>query len=133
MNLTRQLFLSTALLAAIAQPAVAVQMSNSTMATTAIAKPTGSVIERGGIVTSFDPVKKIVVVDNVLFTLSAGPVKIHQRGASNDKSFILKPGMQIRFDTSKENFAVQDRVLEIWVTKLDEKPPTKPGAKLPTK
>ena len=103
------------------------------MATTAIAKPTGSVIERGGIVTSFDPVKKIVVVDNVPFTLSATPVKIHHLGTTSDKNAVLKPGMQIRFNTSKENFAVQDRVLEIWVTKLDEKPSTKAGAKLSTK
>lgn len=130
MNFLHQLLLFTALLGTSVQPAVAVQMRNPPSTDSANAKPTTSVIERGGIVTSYDLVKKIVVVDNVPFTLTSSPVKIHQRGESNDKSFILKPGMQIRFNTSKENFAVQDRVLEIWVTKLDEKPATKADAKL---
>ena len=83
------------------------------------------VVERGGTVTSFDPAKKIVVVDKVPFALNAMPVKIHPPGAVNEKNFVLKPGMQIRFNTSKENFSAQDKVLEIWVTSLGSKPAAK--------
>lgn len=131
MNMKRQLFLATVVLVAALQPAVAVQIRNAP-APTPLSATTTSVVERGGTVTSFDPVKKIVVVDNVPFALNATPVKIHHRGAPSDKNFVLKPGMQIRFNTSKANFSAQDKVLEIWVTKLDGKPSpaAKPFAKL---
>ena len=135
MNSIRQLFLSTAVLIAVSQPALAVQMRNPTAPTPSSAATTTGVIERGGTVTTFDPAKKIVVVDKVPFALNATPVKIHHRGAANDKNFVLKPGMQIRFNTSKANFSAQDKVLEIWVTKLDGKPVAtpKPTGKLVAK
>lgn len=133
MNSIRQLFLFTALLAALAaQPALAVQMRAPDAPAPASAKTTTAIIERGGTVTAFDPAKKIVEVDKVAYALNATPVQIHQRGGAGDKNFVLKPGMQIRFNTSKENFSAQDKVLEIWVTKLDGKPTpaAKPFAKL---
>jgi hypothetical protein len=131
MNSKYHLLLSITLFAAVAQPVLAMRAPNSTAASSTSAKPATGVIERGGTVTSFDAVKKIVVVDKVPFTFSATPVKINQMGTRDDKNFILKPGMQIRFNTSKENYSAQHRVLEIWVTKLDEKkPPAKPGSKL---
>ena len=133
MNSLHQLFLSTALLAVLAtQPALAVQMRVPDAPAPASAMSTTAIIERGGTVTGFDPVKKMVEVDKVAYALNATPVKIHHHLAANDKNFALKPGMQIRFNTSKENFSAQDKVLEIWVTKLDGKPTpaAKPFAKL---
>ena len=120
MNPIHQVFLLTVFVASTAQPALAVQMRNAS--TPPSATPTTSVIERGGTVTAFDPIKKVVEVDKVAYALNAAPVKINHRDAASDKNFILKPGMQIRFNTSKENFSAQDKVLEIWVTKLDSKP-----------
>ena len=125
MHITRKFIVSTVLLIAIAQPALAVQIPNQSAPAPASIKSTG-VVERGGTVTSFDPAKKIVVVDKVPFTLNAMPVKIHPlAGAVNEKNFVLKPGMQIRFNTSKENFSAQDKVLEIWVTSLGGTPAKK--------
>ena len=109
------------LLISASQPAQAVQVRNAP----APAPPSASaisVIERGGTVTAYDPVKKVVEVDKVPYALNATPVKINHRGAASDRNFVLKPGMQIRFNTSKANFSAQDKVLEIWVTKLDSKP-----------
>lgn len=121
----RQLILSSVLLIAVSQPALAVQIRDPSAPGPAIVSSTG-VVERGGMVTSFDLDKKIIVVDKVPFALNAMPVKIHPlAGTGNDKNFILKPGMQIRFNTSKENFSAQDKVLEIWVTSLGGKPAAK--------
>ena len=125
MHITRKFIVSTVLLVAIAQPALAVQMRNQGAPAPASVTTTG-VVERGGIVTSFDPAKKTIVVDKVPFALNAMPVKIHPlAGTGNEKNFVLKPGMQIRFTTSKENFSAQDKVLEIWVTSLGGTPAKK--------
>ena len=124
MHATRKFIISIVLLIAASQPALAVQMRNQSAPVPASVTTTG-VVERGGTVTSFDPAKKIVVVDKVPFVLNAMPVKIHPLGAGNEKNFVLKPGMQIRFNTSKENFSAQDKVLEIWVTSLGGKPAVK--------
>lgn len=124
MHTTRKIIVSTVVLIAVSQTALAVQMRGQTAPDPASVTTTG-VVERGGTVTSFDPAKKIVVVDKVPFALNAMPVKIHPIGAGNEKNFALKPGMQIRFNTSKENFSAQDKVLEIWVTSLGSKPAAK--------
>ena len=88
----------------------------------AIASST-TVVERGGTVTSFDPAKKTITVDKVQFTMNSMPVKVHAPGGtSNANTFVFKPGMKIRFNTSKENFSAQDKVQEIWVTSLGDKP-----------
>ena len=121
MHTPRKFIISTVLLIAASQPALAVQLRDPSAPAPASVTTTG-LVQRGGTVTSFDQAKKIVVVDKVPFTLNAMPVKIHPlAGAVNEKNFVLKPGMQIRFNTSKENFSAQDRVLEIWVTSLGGK------------
>ena len=77
-------------------------------------------IERGGTVDLFDPVKRILIVDNVKFSLPYYPVKINPppNVKTGDRSFQLKPKMQIRFTTSRENSTAQQEVKEIWVTTL---------------
>ena len=125
MHATRKFIISIVLLIAASQPALAVQMRSQSAPAPASVATTG-LVERGGTVTSFDLAKKIIVVDKVPFALNAMPVKIHPLAStSNEKDFVLKPGMQIRFNTSKENFSAQDKVLEIWVTSLGGKPAVK--------
>ena len=125
MHATRKFIVSIVLLIAASQSALAVQLREPSAPAPASVATTG-LVERGGTVTSFDLAKKIVVVDKVQFTLTAMPVKIHPpAGSGNEKNFVLKPGMQIRFNTSKENFSAQDKVLEIWVTSLGGKPAVK--------
>lgn len=125
MHTTRKFIVSIVLMIAISQLALAVQVRNQSAPAPASVSTTG-VVERGGTVTSFDLTKKTIVVDKVQFALNAMPVQIHSlAGTSNEKDFVLKPGMQIRFNTSKENFSAQDKVLEIWVTSLGGKPAVK--------
>ncbi len=73
--------------------------------------------ERGGTVGAVDWRKRILVVDNVSFPISASPVPVHGPDRQpNAKRVDLKPGMQIRFSTSRQNFSANDQVIEIWVT-----------------
>ena len=74
-------------------------------------------IERGGTVNAFDWNKKTIVVDNVAYPLAQTPVVVHGPASQRPaKAFELRPGMQIRFSSSKNNFSAQDQVVEIWVT-----------------
>jgi hypothetical protein len=74
-------------------------------------------VERGGTVGAVDWRKRTLVVDNISFPISASPVVVHGPDSQRDaKAFDLKPGMQIRFSTSRQNFSANDQVIEIWVT-----------------
>ena len=122
MNLIRQLIALSVLVLAASQPSLAVQVSNQMASSPASANATGF-LERGGTIDAVDPAKRTMVVDKVKYPFSAMPVKIHApAGTSNDKAFQLKAGMQIRFNTSKSNYAVQEQVQEIWVTSVGKNP-----------
>ena len=122
MNLTRPLVVSSLLLLAASQPSLAVQASNQNAPSPASASRS-DILERGGTIDAVDPAKRTMVVENVKYPFSAMPVKIHApAGTSNDKAFQLKAGMQIRFNTSKSNYAVQEQVQEIWVTSVGKNP-----------
>ena len=122
MNLTRPLVVSSVLVLAASQPSLAVQVSNQNAPSPASASRS-DILERGGTIDAADPAKRTMVVDKVKYPFSAMPVKIHApAGTSNDKAFQLKAGMQIRFNTSKSNYAVQEQVQEIWVTSVGKNP-----------
>ena len=122
MNLIRQLIALSVLVLAASQPSLAVQVSSQMAPSPASANATG-ILERGGTIDAVDPAKRTMVVDKVKYPFSAMPVKIHApAGTSNDKAFQLKAGMQIRFNTSKSNYAVQEQVQEIWVTSVGKNP-----------
>ena len=122
MNLIRQLIALSVLVLAASQPSLAVQVSNQNAPSPASASRS-DILERGGTIDAVDPAKRTMVVDKVKYPFSAMPVKIHApAGTSNDKAFQLKAGMQIRFNTSKSNYAVQEQVQEIWVTGVGKNP-----------
>jgi hypothetical protein len=74
-------------------------------------------IERGGTVGAVDWRKRTLVVDDVTYPISASPVPVHgPDGPRSTKAVDLKPGMRIRFSTSRQNFSANDQVVEIWVT-----------------
>jgi len=74
-------------------------------------------VERGGTVDAVDWRKRTLVVNNVAYPISASPVVVHgPDGQLNANAVDLKPGMQIRFSTSRQNFSASDQVIEIWVT-----------------
>lgn len=77
-----------------------------------------SVVERGGTIGAIDLKNKTIVVDGVSYPLSAKGVTIHPISRSVDrKAASLQIGMQIRFTTSRLNFANRDQIAEIWITK----------------
>lgn len=79
-------------------------------------------VERGGTVGAVDWRKRTLVVDNVTYPISTSPVIVHgPDGQHNTKTVDLKPGMQIRFSTSRQNFSANDQVIEIWVTNVRAK------------
>ena len=81
------------------------------------AVPSLSRVERGGTVNAADWRKRTLVVDNVAYPISTSPVVVHgPDGQRNARTVDLKPGMQIRFSTSRQNFSASDQVIEIWVT-----------------
>ena len=122
MNLTSAHVDSTMLLLAASQPSLHVQVSNLMSSSPAIDNVTG-IHERRVSFYGVDPAKRTMVVENVKYPFFAMPVKIHElAGTSNDKAFQLKAGMQIRFNTSKSNYAVQEQVQEIWVTSVGKNP-----------
>ena len=81
----------------------------------AVASP--SRVERGGTVGAVDWRNRTLIVDNVTYPISALPVVVHgPDGQRSTQTVDLKPGMQIRFSTSRQNFSANDQVIEIWVT-----------------
>ena len=102
----------------LAQVALAIQLGGGVNAPAALAPtPPLATIERGGTVNAVDWRMKTIVVDNVSYPLSHTPVVVHAPANQRPvKPFELKPGMQIRFSSSKQNFSAQDQVNEIWVT-----------------
>ena len=98
--------------------ALAIQASGANLPSGAADVATSSSrVERGGTVSVVDWRKRILVVDNVSFAISASPVVVHgPDGKPSSRTVELKPGMQIRFSTSRQNFSANDQVIEIWVT-----------------
>lgn len=124
MYLIRQLALSGAslLAAAVAAPALAVQLSNQPPSNVANVKTTGAV-ERGGTIDVVDMQKKTITVDGVKYALPSMPVAIHaSTGATIGTVAELTAGTKIRFNTSKYNYAAQDQVNEVWVIGAISKP-----------
>lgn len=121
MNLVCQFFLAGATLLVMAQPALAVQVQNQPPPPQVRASST-NIVERGGTINAVDLTKKFIVVDRVKYALPIVPPAIHSpTDVGKGQHFQLKAGMQIRFTTSKANFAMQEQVQEVWVTSLGTK------------
>lgn len=119
MNFMHQLTISGALLLVISQGALAVQVSNQVALGTTGVRASGTV-ERGGTINTVDLAHKSLVVDKVKYALPATPVKVHSlAGKVEERNGQLKVGMQIRFNTSKANYAAQEQIKEIWITRLN--------------
>ncbi len=122
MNFFIRLIISSTLLLAVSQLSLAVQAGGQITPRPSGIDTTG-IVERGGTINVVNLTEKTMVVDGVSYAFSAMPVKIRDSlGKTQDKSFVLKAGMQIRFSTSKENWSARDQVREIWVTSIGGKP-----------
>ena len=118
MNSLYRMSVSAAVLVALSQPAFAMKAVNAPPTTPA--QPAKiDVVERGGTVTGVDLTSKTIMVDGVKYVLPTLSVNVHTRqsGKGNDKIADLKPGMQVRFNTSIEISSAQQQVVEIWITR----------------
>lgn len=121
MNLMHQFAVTSTLILAISQAALAVQVSNQITPSPASVSSSG-IVERGGTIDTVDLANKILVVDKVKYALPAIPVKVHAlAGKIEERNGQLKAGMQIRFNTSKANYSAQEQVQEIWISRLNDK------------
>jgi hypothetical protein len=108
-----------AALLAVSQLALAVQPSGSL----APGRSAGDIVERGGTVNAVDLKKPAITVDGVSYAIPPGSVRIHTPPNLVSASLSqLKPGMQIRFSSSKDYSSGGSQVREIWVTDLGARP-----------
>ena len=120
MNFIVRLVISSSLLLTVPQLSMAVEPKGQPKPTSVGKSDT---VERGGTINVVNLSNKTIMVDAVSYPMSATPVIIYDdAGRPLGKDFALKAGMQIRFSTSKKNWAVRDEVREIWVTSIDGKP-----------
>lgn len=119
MNLIFRLSVVTMLLGAIT-PSQAVQVRIGPAPVAPIAT-SATPIERGGKVDAFDLKNGFIVVDRVRYRLSAGSLKIHNATSNATVGEArIKPGSLIRFTTSRANYAFEDQVVEIWLTRAPD-------------
>ena len=81
-------------------------------------------VDRGGTVEAIDRDRRAVVIEGVSYAIPLGSIPIHWpsnkvSGQWND----LKPGMQIRFSSVKDEAKRQQLVREIWVTRVSARSP----------
>jgi hypothetical protein len=98
------------------------QISHATLpaTTTSSAKNNSAldVIERGGTIDSMDAKKHTLTVDGAPYLIPVGSVRIHTRLSKVTGSLLeLRPGMQIRFSSIKDQASGNIQMREIWVTR----------------
>lgn len=113
-----RLFVMGVTMAALWQPAFSTQVANQ-------ARPndtrgvTVNTIERGGTVDAVNIEKKTITVDGHSYGLAAAPVVVHRTAGQDSQGLgSVAPGMKIRFHTTRNNYAGQDQVVEIWISNV---------------
>lgn len=127
MNPLLLMFASSALLfLGSASPVQAIDVAGPGVPT-AVNVPPSSVVQRGGTVNSIDTAGKSMVVDGVSYQFPVAAIMVHGQGAKGAPTTIasLRPGMQIRFSTSRHNFSSKEQVQEIWVAGPNPQPAKK--------
>lgn len=98
------------------QPASSIQVANQARSNNASVVTTNTV-ERGGTVDAVNIKKNTIVVDGHSYSLAAAPLVVHSTpGKGNQGLEWIRPGMKIRFNTTKNNYSGQDQVVEIWIS-----------------
>jgi hypothetical protein len=81
-------------------------------------------VERGGTIEAVDRAKRAIVIEGASYAIPLGSVPIHwPTNKVSGQWSDLKPGMQIRFNTVKDEARRQQQVREIWVTGLSARSP----------
>jgi hypothetical protein len=111
------------LLAAVAPLALAVRPTEAVAPGSPSAFDTRPV-ERGGTIEAVDRAKRAIVIEGASYAIPLGSVPIHwPTNKVSGQWSDLKPGMQIRFNTVKDEARRQQQVREIWVTGLSARSP----------
>lgn len=104
------------------QPASAVQLvSQGRPSNNGIV--TNSTVERGGTVDAVNTEKKTITVDGRIFAWGVAPVIFHVApGKDAQGAASIPPGTKIRFNTSKNNYAGEEQIIEVWITEAAKQP-----------
>lgn len=120
MNLFNRFIVSVAMVFGPMQLSLASQLGGQIAPKSSNIETLGN-IERGGTINIVDLETKSMVVDGVRYAISQPLTLYSATGKLQDKKFVLTAGMQIRFNTSKENGSYPIQIREIWITRPDGK------------
>lgn len=111
-----RLFVMGVTMVAFWQPAFSTQVANQARPNDARGV-TINTVERGGTVDAVNIEKKKITVDGHSYGLAAAPVIVHSIPGKDSQGLgSIRSGMKIRFNTTKNNYAGQDQVVEIWLS-----------------
>lgn len=78
---------------------------------------TKNVVERGGTVEAVSIENKTITVDGHTYGLASASIIIHGTNGKDSQGLgSLRPGSKVRFNTTRNNYAGRDRVIEIWIS-----------------
>jgi uncharacterized protein YgiM (DUF1202 family) len=74
------------------------------------------IVERGGTVDIVSSDKKTIVIDGRSYVLAAASVVVHSESSKDiQRVGSIRPGTKVRFNTTKNNYAAQEQIVEIWI------------------
>lgn len=84
------------------------------------------IVERGGTVDSVSGDKKTISIDGRSYTLAAAHVNVHTASGKDIQGIgSIRAGAKIRFNTSKNNYAAQEQIVEVWISETSKSAKTK--------
>lgn len=101
------------------QPAFSIQVVNEARSPSTGMVPI-KVVERGGTVDTVNSEKKIIAIDGRSYVLAAAVVVHSASGKDIQGVGSIRPGTKVRFNTTKNNYAAQEQIVEIWISETSK-------------
>lgn len=125
MNFVSKCFVLSLTLMCFGQPAFSIQMVNEVWSVKKDAVAI-KILERGGTVDTVNSDKKTISIDGRTYMLAATPVVIHSAsGKEIQEVGSIRAGTKIRFNTTKNNYAAQEQIVEMWISETGKSPKSK--------
>ena len=116
MNLVSKSIVLSLIFICLEQPAFSIQVVNEARSPTNGGVAT-KIVERGGTVDTVSSEKKTIAIDGRSYTLAAAPVVVHSASGKDIQGVgSIRPGTKVRFNTTKNNYAAQEQIVEIWIS-----------------
>lgn len=115
MSFTRKFLVLSITIVCLVRPAFSVQVINESRPNNSFV--TTNTVERGGTVDSVNTQKKSITVDGQTYGLASTPLIVHAPPGNNTTGLgAIRTGARIRFNTTKNNYAGLDQVVEVWIS-----------------